>query len=186
MIAVIEHQAIGHHMARAMSEAIFGQFAPQGFDGRLVRNLPERNQMREFGQSRNARFQKGTAIVNFLGQRLVLRRQTMDGIGNARAFQFQTVIGPRFIGAGRQTEFEQRSKKQITGIITRERPSRAIGPVQTGGKADDQQPGIIIAKRGDGRIPPIGMLVAQRMAKADKARTARTFARRIISGWLHG
>ena len=186
MIAVIEHQAVGHHMARAMSEAIFGQFAAQGFDRRLVCNLPQRNQVRKFGQGRNARFQKGTAIVDFLRQRFVLRRQTMDGIGNARAFQFQTVIGPRFIFSCRQTEFEQRGKKQITGIIACEGPSRAIGPVQTWRKAYNQKPGIIIAKRGDGRIPPIGMLVAQGMAKADKARTARAFARRIISGWLHG
>ena len=116
----------------------------------------------------------------------LLRRQTMHGIGNARPVQFQTVVRLCFIFSFCQTKFAQGGKEQIARIIAGEGPSRAVGAVQAGGQPYNQQPRVIIAKRGNRRIPPIGMLFAQGMAKADKARTARTFARRIKGGLLHG
>ncbi len=179
VIAVIKYDAIWHDMARAMAKAVFRQFSAQGLDRRLMCDLPKRDHGGQRRQGGDAAFKKGTALVDFGWQRLVLRRQAMNRIADHRAFQRQSVIDARVIGALGQPVFQQRRKQQVAGIIACKRAAGAIGAVHAGRKADNQKPGIGITETGHGRVEPVGMFGAQFIAERGKTRTVGTVAGRI-------
>ncbi len=62
----------------------------------------------------------------------------------------------------------------------------ANGAVLAGREADDAQPALGIAERGDGGVPPVGMLGAQLFTKADEAWAARAIVRGFGGGQRAG
>src|SRR3546814_11117314 len=79
-------------------------------------------------------------------------------------------------------EFGERREQEVAGIIAGERPPGAVRAMLSRRQPRERQPGIGIAEGVHGRIPPVGMLGLAFASQRDKAREARTIARRLGSG----
>ena len=70
----------------------------------------------------------------------------------------------RFVAPAGEAEFLERRVKEITGIVSGERPTGAVGAAQPGSKADDQQARVDGAEGGDGCIEPVRLAFAPSLA----------------------
>ena len=99
-----------------------------------------------FSKGRNLMREIPVALPDLACLRFVLRRKTFDGIGDAALHQFQIIIdGSRAFMVGK-TEFEKRSIQENTRKIACKRPARPVRTVHSRCQADDQEPGLRIAK----------------------------------------
>lgn len=86
------------------------------------------------------------ALPDLACLRFVLRRETLDRISDSALHQFQIVIdGSRTFMVGK-TELEERSIQENAGKIACKRPACPVRSVHSRRQADDQEPGLGIAK----------------------------------------
>src|SRR5271169_2407824 len=124
----------------------------------------------------DGRRQEWPAIADFRRQRLVLRRHAAHRIANPAIDQRQPIVRPRLISALGKSVFDQRRVEQVAGKITGKRSSSTVGALQARREADNQQPPIWIAERGNRRVEPSGFAGARGLAKGGKPRTKRAIA----------
>ena len=110
-----------------------------------------------FSKGRNLMREIPVALPDLACLRFVLRRKTFDRIGDTALHQFQIVIdGSRAFMVGK-TELEKRSIQENARKITRKRPACPVRSVHSRCQADDQEPGLRIAKSGHWPGMIIGM-----------------------------
>ena len=97
-------------------------------------------------QPRDARRQVRAAAVDLGADRLVLRRQAFDGVGNAAVKQLETVVRRFRAVASSEPVLVQHPVQQDACMIARERPAGAVRSVHSWCETNDHQPGIHIAK----------------------------------------
>ena len=93
VIAIDQDAAVGQAVLGEVAERRLGQPPAQRLDRRLVRDLAERDEHAHVGQRRQLRLEERAAGADFLGRRLVLRRQASDRVEDDRAVQRETVVG---------------------------------------------------------------------------------------------
>ena len=134
----------------------------------------ERENRAELGRAGYLGSEKATAIRDFTRLGLVLRGNAPDRIGDTRLAQHHAVILTGIVNAVREAEFSQRLIQQSTGVVTRERPSRAVCSFEAWRQADDQQFRGVIAKRWNRRIKPSRMGRSLDLTEGCKARAEQT------------
>lgn len=99
-----------------------------------------------FSKGRNLMCEIAIALPDLTCLRFVLRWETFDRIGDAALHQFQIVIDGRRACMVGKTELEERSIQENTGKIACKRPPCSVRTVHSRRQADDQKPGLGIAK----------------------------------------
>ncbi len=84
--------------------------------------------------------EEGIAGVHFGTNRLVVRRQALDGIRNPALRQYQFVIDGKRLLVRRKAEFVQALVQKYPGMISGKRPAGSIGPMHARRKTDNQKP----------------------------------------------
>ena len=91
---------------------------------------------------------------NFGSGRLVFRWYAAHRVGDSAVDQLQAVIRPRVEFTIRESETAECFVEQHAGVVAGEWPSGAVGALHTRREADDQQPCVDGAERGDRRVKP--------------------------------
>src|SRR5690606_19154201 len=105
------------------------------------------------------------AVGNFLRSRPVLWRGAADAGRDAETGQFETVSdvgGGRLVG---ESDPMQGGEEEVTGTVTGEHATGAVGPVRRGRQTDDEDRRFGVAQRGD-RSPPV-LLITERRTLLD-------------------
>jgi hypothetical protein len=145
-----------------------------------VGDLAQRDQHPRAGQRRECRPEIGSAASRDLVRgRLVLRRHAFDRVDDGDAAKPQAVVGSFLVTALGEAELEQRLVEQQPGIVAGERAAGTVGALLARREAAEDQPGLRIPEMRHRRVPPVRMLLPQRLAKADQPRAERTVARRL-------
>ena len=156
--------------------AFAGQIQRQ--QSRIVRDSPERDDHTHTFQLRELGLQVDVAAADFVRQGLVLRWHAFDGVSDTRITQLQGIVGGDGTSTGAETELMQRFIEQNSGVISGERPPRAIRAVQAGCEANDQDARVCRAKRRD-RARPVVRVAAMYFGK-EGSKTWAAGAIRIV------
>src|SRR5690606_33676753 len=111
--------------------------------------------------------QELTAGLLLGGRRLVFGRDAGDGVGNKRVAEFEAVARGLAILTGGEADLPERGVEQVAGIVAGERAARAIGPLEAGGEADDDERRGLVAPIGHRVVVPVGMKPLGFCAKSD-------------------
>jgi len=170
MIAIDQHPAVGQFMFGTMREFIVDQPSAQMSHEAVMRDLAQRNENAEAWQRINLAREKLAAGIDFLWQGLVLGWQALDRINNDRAVEGQAIIRPAVILSVTEPKFVERREQKVARPVAGKGPSSAVGPVFSGGQANNAEPGLLIAQNRDRCVPPIGIFGLARLTKRDEAR----------------
>jgi len=177
MIAVGQGAAIGELVGCAMDEFMIGEPGAGQPDDAVMCDLAQRQDELQIGQRIQGFRQIRAAIADFGPGRLVVRRETFDGVEDDRSVQSYSI--GRIIAkiSLNQAIFGHGGEKHRARGIAREGSARAIGAFLAWRKSDYGQRSVGIPKSGNGSIPPIGMTLAERMAQPNQPSTAAAFHR---------
>ena len=134
-----EQRHVADSCAAAMLERRAPTSSPQRRHHAVMRDAAEREDRAQVLHLGDGRLEKIAAGVDLGRRRLVLRRHAAHRVGDAAIDQRQAVVGPRLVVAAREAEFAERLVEQVAGIVAGEGPAGAVGALQAGREADDQQ-----------------------------------------------
>ncbi len=109
-------------------------------------------------------------MPDFLGQRLVLRRDAFHRVRNPAVVQHESIIGRTGFGPAGEAEPVQCPVQQQSGMIAGEGTPCRIGTMKARGESDDQQTGGRITEGSDGRAVIGGVLAAPFVEKGREPR----------------
>lgn len=127
MIAIDQTTVAAQIMLASMAEGQVALPQSQRFHNRLMADMAERQDDPPVWHRRQLRFEKGPAVIELFGQRLVLWRNAARCIGDPAINQGEAVIRRLRIDACGKAEFCQGRVERVAGIIAREGPARSIG-----------------------------------------------------------
>ena len=133
----------------AVPEAGVRQLAAERAHGAFMRDPAERNDGAQLFHLGDGRDEKIAARLDLLRRRLVFRRDATHGVRDAAVDQLEPVIRMRAVVAPREAVFFERLVKQHARIVAGERSARAIGALEAGREADNQQACTKGAEGGD-------------------------------------
>src|SRR5260221_4027038 len=175
---------MGQGVFGAVAEIIFPLAGDQLSSHQVVEiglesDSPQSNDDAQIFQSFKFAFQKGSAVGQFGGQRLVAGRRTAGGGGYIKIVKNKPVVR---IGRRRLTSepgFVQDRIHEVAGGVSGERAARAIGTVGAGSQSQSEDASTGIAEAGNGLAPVIAvavsatLLAGNLLAIRDQTRTAR-------------
>ncbi len=94
------------------------------------------------------------AVHQLFGFRLVVGRRAVGGRGDPGVFENQTIVHTAALGLRGKPVAIEGFVQEVARLVARKHAAGAIGPMRTGGEANNQQPGFGIAKRRHG-LPPV-------------------------------
>jgi hypothetical protein len=93
MIRIEQYASPAQGMLGAVREPVFAGAQAVGTQHRMVRDRTERKNNAHLGALRQFRLQIPIALLDLHGQRLVLRRQALDRVGDACPNEFKVIVG---------------------------------------------------------------------------------------------
>jgi len=165
---------------RAMREDVVASFQRQGHRDCLMRNLPQRQNCPKVAHYVDFCGEKWAAAIDLGGQWLVLWRNAPDGIADAHAAEFKTIVRTRPVVTLCKPLPKQCAIKQLPGIIAGEWPACFVGALETGGKSNNQEPRIKAAKAWDWVVEEIGKLRPIAFAEVHEARATWAIQRGLM------
>ena len=178
VVAVDQQPGAFQRMRRAVREREGRRVLRERAQCRFMGDASQRQDRAALRHRRQVRSEIAIAGADLGGQRLVSRRQTLDGVGDPAVDETQSVVACAGDWLRRESMRIQRLVEQDTGVIARERPARRIGAVHAGCQADDEQPRGRVAKGWHGSAPIIRMQESHLGQECIEPRTATT--RRIV------
>src|SRR3990170_8952241 len=137
-------------VVRAVPEPVRQNLEAERLQDGGVRDDPERQHYRPARERLELALEINVARCNLGGQRLVVRRQTLDRVRDAAALESQPVVGGDGFGALGKAEAVKRLIQQNAGVVSGERPPGAVGAVQPRCEPHDEQARVFVPKGGYG------------------------------------
>ena len=144
----------------------------------IERDSSQGNDDAQIFQSLDLAFQKGSAVGQFPGQRLVAGRRAANGGGDVKIVQNQPIVPIRRRRLTGKSGFVQHRVHKVAGGISGEGAAGAIGAVGAGSESEHQDSGMGISEAGN-RLAPVlpvaisaALLAGNSLAIRDQTRTA--------------
>ena len=173
VVAVVKLERPGQ-VNGAVRERRGGAAQFQHFQQAVMRHTAKRDDRAQARHPLDRRGKKRTTRIDLRRQRLVLRRHAAHRVADAAIDQPQSIVGPCLILTFSESVSQQRRIEQVAGIVAGEGTPGAVGALQARCEADDQDPCAGLAKGGDRRVEPGGLLFARLRAKLSQPRAQRT------------
>ncbi len=157
MIAVEERDTVVKVMFGAMGEGESRPLFAIGADHILMGHATKRDDDLKVGEGGQTGLEKPTAHFGLGACGLVLWRDATHDIGDHAVDKFQTVIGPRVIGAFGKAELQERWVEKVTRPIACKGAPRPIGSLKAWRQTHHEKSYLVRPKGGHRRVEPIRM-----------------------------
>lgn len=156
-------QSVGKNVLRAVRETVGGftgddarmkKMGQISIEGDLTKADDDANPRKSF----NLVGEMGSAVANLLRRGFVARRGAADDRGDPGVAEFEAVVARDAGGLAGKPQLVQDGVHEVAGAIASEWTTGAVGPVGSGGKAQDKNPGTRVAKAGN-RTGPVGLVL---------------------------
>src|ERR1700675_3052549 len=172
MVGRQKNALIGHYVFGAVAEFVLPltnnqlsslQVVEIGFES----DSPQSNDDAQIFQPFEFALQIRSAVGQFHGQRLVIRRRAAGGGSDIKTGQHLAIVAGSRGGQEGESRLVQHRINEVAGSVSGERASGAIGAVGAGSESENEDAGMGITEPGNGLAPVLAVAVSAALLARD-------------------